>query len=273
MEQTTISEAAEKRASPASVSGSVKKLLADGADAWKVSQKTLIALAAVPFIVALAGIAAALASKEVYKWFTQEDGFAESLQVVFYSLALVLSLVVMRHLWRSGRKRIALLYLGLSGGLFFLIGEELNWGQRIFGWATLESFAAINKQEETNLHNIYGVGATFKWIQMLVGAYGALLPLVVMRSTALARYRETLSLLVPHYTLIPYFALLFIWRAYRNLAEAPEAAYFAIAEYNEVMELILSIGLLLFMIFQLRRIRAGQGATRSIPAADSRRTG
>jgi hypothetical protein len=35
-----------------------------------------------------------------------------------------------------------------------LAGEELSWGQRIFDWATPVSYAAINAQGETNLHNL-----------------------------------------------------------------------------------------------------------------------
>ena len=38
--------------------------------------------------------------------------------------------------------------------LFVMAGEELSWGQRIFGWATPDSFASINEQSETNLHNL-----------------------------------------------------------------------------------------------------------------------
>ena len=38
--------------------------------------------------------------------------------------------------------------------LFVMVGEELSWGQRIFGWATPDSFASINEQSETNLHNL-----------------------------------------------------------------------------------------------------------------------
>ena len=38
--------------------------------------------------------------------------------------------------------------------LFVMAGEELSWGQRIFGWATPELFTNINEQSETNLHNL-----------------------------------------------------------------------------------------------------------------------
>ncbi len=261
MNQATISTTASvQKTGRASLSWSAKYLLADAAKAWNVSQRTILAMWAVPFIVALSAAATALISKDLYKWFTDEDRFAENMQVVFYSLALVLSLITTRRLWRGGDRWMTLAYLSATFGLFFLIGEELSWGQRIFGWQPPPWFGASNKQEETNIHNIYGVGATFKWIQLLVGAYGAILPFVVLRSTRLARYRETLSMLVPHYTLILYFLPLFIWRVFRNLMEVPEKYYFVVEQYNEVMELILAMGLFLFMLFQLRALRAKKAA-------------
>lgn len=43
----------------------------------------------------------------------------------------------------------------LAGFAAFLIaGEELSWGQWIFHWSTPESIAAVNLQQETNLHNL-----------------------------------------------------------------------------------------------------------------------
>jgi len=38
--------------------------------------------------------------------------------------------------------------------LVVMIGEEVSWGQRIFGWETPSSYAEINMQGETNLHNL-----------------------------------------------------------------------------------------------------------------------
>ena len=37
---------------------------------------------------------------------------------------------------------------------FYFAGEEISWGQWFFQWSTPESFAQINDQNETNLHNI-----------------------------------------------------------------------------------------------------------------------
>ena len=239
-----------------SMSDLLRGWLSEGASAWNASQGVVLLIAAVPFLIALLGFGTALVGKETYKAFTGEDGVAETLQAVLYFVALVLSLVVARRLWRSEQRVVSALYCILSLGFFFLVGEELSWGQRLLGWGTPASFEALNKQGETNLHNIHGVGYTFKWIQLLVGAYGAVLPLVLPAWSALARYRSTLSLLIPHYTLVPYFAFMFVWRAYRNLFDAPKEYYFAVAEFNEVVELILAAGFFLFLLYQLGRVKA-----------------
>ncbi len=51
----------------------------------------------------------------------------------------------------SLKLRIWMLLIAL--GAAFFAGEEASWGQHWFGWKTPEPLAAINKQNETNLHN------------------------------------------------------------------------------------------------------------------------
>ncbi len=233
----------------------VRRLLDNAAEAWNMPARGVVEIWVAPFLIALCGAATAFGGKDLYKWFTGEDGFAETMQVVFYALALMFCLFVVNALWRSGRRGVAMLYVVVAAGLVFMLGEELSWGQRIWGWETPESMRQINKQEETNLHNIYGVGSTFKWLQLLVGAYGTLLPLAVWKLGALRRYRDFLSRVVPHYSLIPYFVMLFVWRVYRNFFDAPRDFYFVVSEYNEVLELVLAMGFFLFMVYQLRSLQ------------------
>jgi hypothetical protein len=54
--------------------------------------------------------------------------------------------------WTSLIKQ--LVYLGLVLLFFFGAGEEISWGQRIFGFKTPEQLAQVNKQDELNLHNL-----------------------------------------------------------------------------------------------------------------------
>jgi hypothetical protein len=54
--------------------------------------------------------------------------------------------------WPSLIKK--LVFLGLALLFFFGAGEEISWGQRIFGFKTPEPLAQVNKQDELNLHNL-----------------------------------------------------------------------------------------------------------------------
>ena len=47
-----------------------------------------------------------------------------------------------------------MVYLGLALLFFFGAGEEISWGQRIFGFKTPQALAQVNKQDELNLHNL-----------------------------------------------------------------------------------------------------------------------
>lgn len=231
----------------------VKLLFDEGAAAWRLSQRVMGVILLLPIIVAAAGVFSALFGKETYKWFTGEDGFAETLQVILYFLALVMALFLVSRHYRAGDRLLALLYLGLSLGFLFMVGEEISWGQRLFGWVTPAAMVEINKQQETSLHNIYGVEYAFKWLQMLVGAYGAILPLVVLFWPPRVKWEKLINAVVPHYTLVLYFLPMFIWRLFRNTSEVPPSYRFVVAEFNEVVELILTIGFALFMAFQWRQ--------------------
>ncbi len=264
MKDVSIPIESRRNARPRSMASAVHRFVESGAAAWGISNRSMLMLLVVPFLVAVTGVATALMGKETYKWFTGEDRIAESFQALLYALALVLCVVIVTRLWREGRRGIALLYVIVAVGLTFMVGEEVSWGQRFFGWTTPESFLEANKQGETNLHNIHGVGYAFKWLQLVVGAYGTLLPLLLLRVNVQPRMRQFLAMVVPPVTLVPYFMMLFIWRMYRNLFEAPRQFYFVVSEYNEVMELILASGFFMFMLYQLRKLNEARRSQPSI---------
>lgn len=232
---------------------------AESAQAWNLPPRSVAMICLVPLFVALSGVVAALFGESTYKWLTGEDKFAENLQVLFWLLAFGLCFAVIRRLGMSGHRVIAFLYLGLSAGIFFIIGEELSWGQRIFGWATPESIKAINRQHETNIHSLEGMVSAFRGLQLLIGAYGTILPLLLLwppasaRSSWLAHHRRQISMLVPHYTLVPYFLAVLAWRIYVTIWWPPKQYYYEISRYSEVVEVILAMAFFLFVIFQLRK--------------------
>jgi hypothetical protein len=58
---------------------------------------------------------------------------------------------------RGARLR-AMIWCGLAALCLFAAGEEISWGQRIFGWSSPSFFLQHNAQHETNLHNLVVAG-------------------------------------------------------------------------------------------------------------------
>lgn len=91
--------------------------------------------------------------------FANEDGIVENLTTLaLLSVAIICGNRLVRQwkkrdwMWLVGTALFTLLF-------FFAAGEEISWGQRIFGWETNEYFMERNAQGETNLHNLV-VGET-----------------------------------------------------------------------------------------------------------------
>ena len=103
-----------------------------------------------------------VATLGVYFWdreyfhlvYAAEDGLVEYGTALFLLVASVVLLVRASQM----RGRAGALAVGLTcfyALLFFLAaGEEISWGQRIFGWESGEFFKENNKQYETNFHNL-----------------------------------------------------------------------------------------------------------------------
>lgn len=77
--------------------------------------------------------------------------FLLSLAAFAIGVKLMLDPYVRAHGWL-----LAVTLLGTLGS-FYIGGEEMSWGQHIFQWATPESWGGINRQNETNLHNTFGI--------------------------------------------------------------------------------------------------------------------
>ena len=137
--------------------------------------------------------------------FAAEDRLVENATALFlFAAALVLSAARRSGIARRG-------CAGLAAGLsacyallfFFAAGEEISWGQRLFGWGTPDFFAEHNYQNETNLHNLM-VGE-HRLARTLFGSvlttvlllYLAALPLLYTRVAVIARLADRLAVPVP----------------------------------------------------------------------------
>lgn len=86
--------------------------------------------------------------------YAREDGFIEYATA---AMLLYISLLSFSRLFKFWNSKSFLWKLGVLGfGIVFLFGagEEISWGQRIFGIESSEYFIENNAQQETNLHNM-----------------------------------------------------------------------------------------------------------------------
>ncbi|NKI26298.1 hypothetical protein HCG49_06960 [Arenibacter sp. 6A1] len=106
-------------------------------------------------LLALIGLLLGLTNEMIFDTkYAQEDGPVEWGTAILLLCISVLSLYRLKRfwnhkkvLWKIGTFIFVILF-------FFAAGEEISWGQRIFGIESGEFFIENNAQGETNLHNL-----------------------------------------------------------------------------------------------------------------------
>lgn len=86
------------------------------------------------------------------------EGTMEKMSTVVLLMALLFVFASLFYVKRamlpqSRQRKLRFFLLVGSGILFLMFGEEISWGQRIFGWESTGVFNEYNYQKETNLHN------------------------------------------------------------------------------------------------------------------------
>ena len=241
----------------------IQKLLGAGIEnfeqdsrAWGLTLRQALAIAAIPIVVVLV-MAATVPFFDLFVRLIDEDSVIEWLQFLLILAACLLFAWLSLRLFRSRFLTVGVLYLLVTLGTFFVAGEEIAWGQTLFGWGTPAALGAINYQHETTLHNISTLHGPFIYAVMLGALYGALVPLLAAAFWNKRPYAIPRHLLVPPLCLVPAFFMPFGYRFFR-LVFRPERWYphlaFPITEFSEVTELCLYFGLLLFAWLNLRRL-------------------
>lgn len=117
-----------------------------------------------------------LFSVETLLSINMEDGILENSTAAFFLIASLISLIIL-----FTNKKIPLSWKIVlpvyAFGFFVLAGEEISWGQRIFGIETAEVMQEHNVQNENNLHNLLGYAADHLAI-LVVFMYGAAIPVI-----------------------------------------------------------------------------------------------
>lgn len=152
----------------------------------------------------------------------EEDGLFEYLTAFFFLGASIFFGLMLRH-------RLNIFYLGLAVLFFIGFGEEISWGQRIFGFGTPESLAKHNVQGETTLHNLEilnssNFDSTLKtgwsklltvnfWYRVFCVSYGFVLPLMVLLVLPIKSVAEKFKIPVP--SLVLGFLFVLSWAIFK----------------------------------------------------------
>lgn len=144
---------------------------------------------------------------QLYILATYEDLPGEWAQFFFFLITLIICLKLTR---KPHPHRIFFGLLALA--CFYVVGEEISWGQRLFSFTTPDFFQQHNLQQEINLHNfLTGPVATNQKklieIVLILGllTYGLVYPLLHHKDNKLAHAIHANGLPVPPLYLSPYF--------------------------------------------------------------------
>ena len=91
------------------------------------------------------------AAPDTFRELTREDYWVEYLTAVWFLLA---GCLLFGTAWREPSLFRRCVYILGGMAMLFAAGEEISWGQRIFGFATPDFLLTLNQQGEFNAHNI-----------------------------------------------------------------------------------------------------------------------
>lgn len=142
------------------------------------------------------------------------------LERAHFALPLCAGLLFLRAAANDAAAAIGLLRPALAllafAAIYWALEEE-SYGQHFFRWETPEAWSAINKQNETNLHNTSWWLAQLPRSLLISGIVigGIFLPLI---RRALGPLRpEVLDFLTPPLTIIPSALLVLTWKAFDDV--------------------------------------------------------
>ncbi len=200
--------------------------------------------------------ALAFFAPDLFVRFLAEDGPFETATAICYAFSalscLMLALSARGH--RSLQLSLALLAI-----LFIVVGgEEISWGQRIFGFTAPESLAAMNVQGEFTLHNIYSI-SLFTYPALAVTAMLLFVaPLSYRVSSAARRIVDGLELPVaPPVCALLYGVMIFAYIAVGLRLGTPTPLPISYSDYaphydDEMLEFLIAT---LFTVFALSNWR------------------
>ena len=173
-----------------------------------------------------------------------EDGPIENISAVLFGLACVGFIVMMFRspLIKEGKGWHRYLFLiGWALLMFVFCGEEISWGQRIFGFGAPDAVAAANVQNEFNLHNLEILQTPkYRLLSLLMLFTGVVFPVAALFKSARSLFQRLVFPVLPMaYSGLFIFSYLY-GKLYYDRVPGDAA--------TEVRELLLALGIFAFAL-------------------------
>jgi hypothetical protein len=228
-----------------------RRIRGDAAARWGVAARTAETIWVVPFVGA-AIVAATRVRFSLFMWITGEDSLLEWTQVIAYLTASVAAVLVASRLGREGRWISAALFALFAIGAFFVAGEEISWGQRLFGIETAPAFREANEQGENTIHNLFALSTAFSVMNLLLGAYGSVGTWLLAPRAASGDLGRELEIFVGPVFLTSWFLLSSLDES-AHLVLEPLLGDFTILRFSEWPETCLAVAVAAFVLLIARR--------------------
>ncbi len=188
-------------------------------------------------------------SYETLKIFAREDGWIENLTALFYFVAALFFMIFLLKRHKHEKKNILKYFIKYKFHILFFVffffvgGEEISWGQRLFNFSTPEKLSEINKQSEFTLHNIefFDVfwGGQYRCLSLIVLTVGFFFPLLNL-NIKVNKFMRSINFPVINLSLIMLFFGTYIMGKIGSII-LPD-----VQNITEVRELFFSLGFLFF---------------------------
>lgn len=186
---------------------------------------------------------------------TRQDGPAEYFQNVFLLGSLFIAILALIKSFKQRNKLVIGFLIASVAGLTFLLGEEISWGQFIFGIETPAHWASINEQQETTLHNLKGIAGNISYLYFLLGLVVCLAPLTEKFVKKVIGSVAT-KVVLPSRNLVFYFSIVAGYYFYNIVNPSNNLNY-----WPEAIELFLYGGIFVYFIQIALQLKAFQLVT------------
>ncbi|MEA1937870.1 MAG: hypothetical protein U9N14_02105 [Pseudomonadota bacterium] len=194
----------------------------------------------------------------------KESSFGEHMTSVLFLASAVMAGILACDTTAFGNHWVRTGFFIVVFGSVFVAGEELSWGQHMFGWETPDWVKAVNKQDETNLHNIFerALDQKLRGISSIVIFVICGITPLLIRAGKLAWLERfpPVRWLIPSMALVPVSWLVISPRIIDRVqvwfdVTFPFPLDIPTREFQEIQEMYISLFVFLYLLDALRRRR------------------